>query len=102
MSGIEDQTIVFRLLEHRGVKLQRFAEMIGFSYAYVYSIMVGRRAITEEFRRRCVSYFQIPEGVLFVPSARTNVEANGTPDAPPHAQAGRQGRLRLKKVSQAP
>ena len=62
---VDDPTIVFRLLAHRGVKLQRFAELVGFSYPYIYSIMVGKRPVTDEFRRRCVAYFQMPEDVLF-------------------------------------
>lgn len=63
--AIEEQTIVFRLLKHRGIKMQRFAEMIGFSWDYVHSIRIGRRPISDEFRRRCAAYFQLPEDVLF-------------------------------------
>ncbi len=66
--AIDQQTIVFRLIEHRGTKMQRFAELIGYSWDYVNSIKVGRRPITDEFRRRCAAYFQMPEDVLFLPS----------------------------------
>ena len=88
-SLVDDQTKVFQLLEHRGVKMQRFAELIGYSYDYVHSIRTGRRPITEEFRRRCADYFQMPEGFLFVSlvwtddhEARSNA-ASDNPPAPP-------------------
>ncbi len=84
---MDEQTKVFQLLEHRGVKMQRFAELIGYSYDYVHSIRTGRRPITEEFRRRCADYFQMPEGFLFVSCVWTadHEPSRGDPSGNPPA-----------------
>lgn len=87
--SVDDRMIVFQLLDHRGVKMQRFAELIGYSYDYVHSIRTGRRPVTEEFRRRCAEYFQMPESLLFLPSAWTQDQGaqsevpSDAPAAPP-------------------
>ncbi len=87
INAIDDQTSVFRLLEHRGVRVARFAEHIGYSYDYVHSIRIGRRPISDEFRRRCVAYFQMPEELLFFAVAETQAAATSTrgtaPENPP-------------------
>ncbi len=89
-SSVDDRTIIFRLLDHRGVKMQRFAELIGYSYDYVHSIRTGRRPVTEEFRRRCADYFQMPESLLFVSSVWTEdhePQSSAPSGEPPAASA---------------
>lgn len=67
VEAVEDP--IWRILEHRYLNPAWLARKIGRTYPEVWHVRRGNTPATPEFRAQCAQVLDLPEDLLFTPSA---------------------------------
>lgn len=69
---------IWAVLIEQGRSIAWLARRMNYSTNLLYSVKMGRRAATAEFRRRACLVLQLPEAALFLPRDLTDVSTEHT------------------------